>query len=523
MSRRVNGPLLGALLALCTSLAPEGSLAQPSGSASPPNEPAQPKPIKGDGARASRAHELILELSTKEAHEELAKPEGDALLTLERALLAIYEGDCAEAATRLSDPILADVEEKSDLVVLARECELTMAGAVVREDADSGSWIRFQHSEDVALAPLFFEVVKSSRAVFERDLGVSMPYPIRIEVVRDQHGLSAMTGLPLSAARTTGTIGIAKWGRVVIVSPRATQDGYPVFDTLAHELVHLALTRGSRDRAPLWLQEGVARSMETSWRTASPFDHVPSADSVAAYGIAMSIGPDIDAIGPSIALLPSAEQAAVTYSKVESFMGFYGRRAGAGAMPKLLSALKEAGGDDVNQIIERVSGTSFSTWSEQWKAELAASAPSLSERDRPGAKPPKELKEVRQRYRLGELLLERGHAAAAVKELERGKELMGDEAPIRALLARALMTVGSTSDAKALVERSEDVHHNDSSWWSMRFALGVPDVDFAIRLAIMLAPYDPRAACEEKSAPVVPQDPARQALCTAARSKPRGR
>ena len=49
-----------------------------------------------------------------------------------------------------------------------------------------------------------------------------------------------------------------------------------------------------RNCAPLWLQEGVARSEETRWRTPLPFDEAPGADEVAAYGQKRGMGPEID-------------------------------------------------------------------------------------------------------------------------------------------------------------------------------------------------------------------------------------
>ena len=51
--------------------------------------------------------------------------------------------------------------------------------------------------------------------------------------------------------------------------------GYPWLDTLAHEMTHLALSQGTRDRAPLWLQEGVAKREETRWRDPSPSTTCP--------------------------------------------------------------------------------------------------------------------------------------------------------------------------------------------------------------------------------------------------------
>ncbi len=99
-----------------------------------------------------------------------------------------------------------------------------------------------------------------------------------------------MTGLPEQAARTTGTVAVAKWGRVTMISPRATDRGYPWLDTLAHEMTHLALSRGTRDKAPLWLQEGVAKREETRWRIEEPLDDVPAIDAVAAVGIEKGLG-----------------------------------------------------------------------------------------------------------------------------------------------------------------------------------------------------------------------------------------
>ena len=65
---------------------------------------------------------------------------------------------------------------------------------------------------------------------------------------------------------------MARWGRVTLLSPRASRHGFPWQDTLAHELVHLALSRATRDFAPLWLQEGVAKRQEQRWRDPRPFD-----------------------------------------------------------------------------------------------------------------------------------------------------------------------------------------------------------------------------------------------------------
>ena len=94
-------------------------------------------------------------------------------------------------------------------------------------------------------------------ALIARTLG----HPHRLDLLeqlaqgeRTVEQLADKTGLSITAARTTGPVAHAKWGRVVMISPRAAPKGYGFLDTLAHELSHLAQTRASKDLAPLWLQ-----------------------------------------------------------------------------------------------------------------------------------------------------------------------------------------------------------------------------------------------------------------------------
>jgi hypothetical protein len=186
-------------------------------------------------------------------------------------------------------------------------------------------------------------------------------------------------------------------------------------------------------------------------------------------------------------------------------------------------ALRDASDpDQVDELIETVSGTPFATWSDRWKAHLYERGKELPEELRPGAPAPKELKDVRKRVRLGELLLGRDHADAAAVELARGHDALPREALVRALYARALSRSGKAEEAKKLVERPEDVYSNDPVWWSMRGKLGVGDVDVARRTAVSRGPYDPAIACGELDPPAVPDAPDLAALCRAARAKPQG-
>jgi hypothetical protein len=443
----------------------------------------------------------------------------DPYMVLERARLALYDGDCDAAALALSDPTVAklDAQEyeghyEAGLGDIARGCARAIAGTSVFEDKAANVWIRFQDDDDRALAPLLVETLVKARETLTRDLGVDWPKPTRVVVVRDLHALSAMTGLPYESASTTGTIGVAKWGRVTLLSPRASQHGFPWRDTLAHELTHLAVTHASGDRAPLWLQEGLAKREEIRWRASSPFDDRPSPESVVAYGIQKHIDVPLDKLGPSIAMLPSADQAMVAFAEVTSFVRTMVEQSGDEATKKLLKALRDH--VPVDEALTTATGSSLGAWDKKWRAHLASV----------GASPPasllasesKDARTMREHVRLAELLIGRDHKDDAVVELDKlGGPFLFDPR-VRYLKARALE--GSGPVARRVLGDPAEIAASYAPWWAIRGRLARADGDGEAAgdfvEAVAEDPFDVEAACESLDGSARAGEP----LCEAAKA-----
>ena len=530
-TRRPSSPLA---LPVVAKLAAAGSLllaasalaalpaSKPALTAQPSHNP-PPRPLLGDLARAERARDATLEMNLPAARDVLRDADpSDTALAIERARLGIYEGDYDGASMLLSRADLAATEEGAELSSIALGCARGMAATEeVRDDA-RGVWVRLQDDDDRALVPMLTDVAARVREMLIKELGVELPRPLRIDLVRDQFTLAATTGLPEEAARTTGTVAVAKWGRVTMISPRATPRGYPWLDTLAHEMTHLALSRGTRDKAPLWLQEGVAKREETRWRAPEPLDDFPPVDAVAAVGMEKGLGRPIDKLGPSIAMLPTPEQASVAFAEVQSFIRFWAKEAGDDALPQLVLRLRVASRlEDVTRAIQDVSSVDFATWDKRWRAYLAGVPKELPAELTPGAHIPR-AKDISRRLRLGELLDGRGHAKAATIELSRAQSLIPGDGTVRCALAAALLSSGDRAAAAALVEKTEDVHTHSGRYWSLRGLL-FPDrePERSFSLGVAADPFDPPVSCEEKASPDLPGDPIRAALCEMARRAPR--
>ena len=484
-----------------------------------------------DKLHVIQAEEAILGLDYDVARKHLAAADpGDPDANRERGRLALYEADCDAAVNTLSTPEILATDEGANLADMARGCARVTAATVLDEDKEHSVWIRYQDEADRALTPIIVDTVVKARDTLTKDLGVSWPKPTRSIVVRDLLALSAMTGLPDDSAKTTGTVAVAKWGRVTLLSPRASSHGYQWRDTIAHELTHLAVTRASVDRAPLWLQEGIAKREEVRWRPPGPFDDRPSPDAIAQWGIRKKIDLPLDKLGPSIAMLPSADAAMVAFSEVTSFVRYFADHAGTDPLPKLLGSLGERKLDQshrtVDEALVAVTSADLKAWDERWRVDLAArSLDPLPPFFGGGAAIP-DAATSREKVRLAELLFGRGHAQSALDTVVDLPKVFLEDPSVRYLRARSLESLGKSEDARTALGGPADVTSGYGPWWAIRgrLARSAGDgatADSSFAEAIALDPFDVEAACEiappgTNPAGVAPPYPH---LCSAAQAR----
>lgn len=503
-------------------------------------------PFRQEASSDTTSKEQLAPLDVRRADYAITKIELDAAeMILEgevgpeaaraRARLAIYRADCEGALSHLASEAARRAKGAQQLLDLATRCKGATAGAVVIQDEDAGVWIRVQDESDKVLAPLIIEVAERARLGLEKDLGVDLPRPLRIDLVRDLFSLSAVSGLPLEAAETTGTVAVARWGRVTMVSPRAMQRGFPWADTLAHEITHLLLSRASADRAPLWLQEGIAKREEHRWRQAYPFDDDPDFSEKAYRALRDGKAVGVDSIGPSIAMLPSAEAASIAFAEVTSYMDFWIAQNGPHALSLLLAELEVAPDEDT--AMRGVSGYSVSEWQVLWREELAkrfAEAPisrdELEPTERLGPHA------VQRSMRLTELLTLEGFfpqaAELSAPDLDRASHV----AALRFMTGRAAL-LAQRDDADELLGSLDQVDAAHPGWLALRsrrrqLVQTDPEAALLLAQATELDPLLPEVACggtpwvgkttTNRQSPAEESEPAGEdsPLCAHARSLP---
>jgi tetratricopeptide (TPR) repeat protein len=455
--------------------------------------------------RLDEAERALAELSA--SHAEV--PE----VLFEQARLRFYQGQYGEAV-RLADRALALANIHEQKPWRAMRGLMAQTEEVSRDferhaSADGRYVVLHPPGKDAVLAEYALEVVADADRALQRVFGVTLPGPLRIEIYPSPETLSQVSALTVEQIKTTGTVALSKFNRLMITSPKALVRGYPWADTITHELVHLVVSRLTGDRAPVWLQEGTAKLFERSWRAKGAELLLDSAasgllQSAAANGKLLTF----DQMHPSIAMLPSEDDAALAFAEVATFMQLYVERHGQPALRDAFAQIKR--GVDAREALAKAAGVAFSRLEADWRASLpqkseASALRRLKPRFKVGEGPNDESSEVaegdaRRYLRIGDLLWDRGRASAASREYAKAHRADPTDPIVAARFGRAALQAGDAQAAvDALtpqVERYPGHAPSHALLGAARLQLGQREAAReALDEAIWINPFDPDPHC----------------------------
>ncbi|GAB4263835.1 MAG: hypothetical protein Kow0092_15020 [Deferrisomatales bacterium] len=376
------------------------------------------------------------------ADELLEKDPSDPRAQALDAHVLFFEGRYREALDRLEGGSAGPFRD-----LVAATVEATR-GFHRRESAHFA--VFWDDPKDEVLVEPALEALEAAREALAAELGFEPEGRVRVEIYPTVESFTAVSTLTRREVETSGTIGLCKFNRIMLTSPRATLWGYRWRDTLCHEYVHLAVFRLSRGLAPIWIHEGIAKYLEGSWRGVVG-ELAPSAQALLARRLEEDRLISLEEMSPSVAKLPSAEDTALAFAEVATMVQFLVERRGRDAPERLVAALA-AHGDD-RAALEAVWGDTFDSFQEGWRRwakelplrredvqvvglRLAEHARGEGEEEAPG-----EIRDPRARdyARLGDLLRGRGRPRAAAAEYAKAYAAAPDAPGIAAKHALGLL------------------------------------------------------------------------------------
>jgi len=112
-----------------------------------------------------------------------------------------------------------------------------------------------------------------------REIGYDLDYfpeeKVLVEIYPKAEGFTSVSSLSQRQIEVSGAIGICKFNRIMIISPRCLVYGYRWLDALVHEFIHYLIAKITGLNIPLWLNEGLSKYYETRWRVREPKYLIP--------------------------------------------------------------------------------------------------------------------------------------------------------------------------------------------------------------------------------------------------------
>ncbi len=467
----------------------------------------------------SRASDLIDALHLDEAEQVLAgldaeHPDAPGP-TFQRSMLAFYRGNYA-AAVELSaramvlsgdDHVLANWRSMHDV----QQATQTLTASYVHERSSDGRYVvSFPEGVDRVLLPYAMQTLVAADRALSEVLGAQVPGPIRLEIYPSADALAQVSTLTKDQIQTSGTVALCKWNRLMITSPRALVRGYPWTDTIAHELTHLYISYVTQDRAPVWLQEGCAKLLERRFRDPqAAFVLDPASRTLLERANRDGRLLRFEQLHPSIALLPSQDDAGLAFAQVSTFMDRFVSTHGPAALRAALSLVGK--GVDAREALARAADTRFAELERAWrstlpKAESEHAPRKLARRFRAGHDTaPDESQDVasvaaRRFLRLGDLLWSRHHVRGAMLEYDKAHKADADDPIVAARLSRAALDAGDPARSLGAVEpllaRYPEHAPTHAVCGAALLALG-REVEARSELfeAVRINPFDPEPHC----------------------------
>jgi tetratricopeptide (TPR) repeat protein len=338
--------------------------------------------------------------------------------------------------------------------------------------------LRLHEAGDGVLAEYALDALEKAYEFLGRDLGYQPTAPVRIEIFPDHERFHAASSLSKRDIEVAGAVGICKFDKVMLLSPRVLLRGYRWIDALVHEYVHYVIVKLSDDKAPIWIHEGAAKHEEARWRSAGSLYLSPMNRTLLAEALRTGEFVTFAQMEPSLVRLETPQQVQLAYAEAASSVEFMLNRVGYSGLQEIFRHMGRAEMRGAKGPIEQVLGIPFAAFEDEWKQFLQAKqftpVPGVQLTQykvvEKGAGGADQLEQealqsaaVERDLALGDLMRQRGRFDATVYYYERARKGRPDSTFVLNKLARALLAAQRTPEAVPHLLRALEVYPDYST------------------------------------------------------------
>ena len=321
------------------------------------------------------------------------------------------------------------------------------------------------HPDDKILNFYAFEALDAAYDILGGGLGYFPNHKVTVEVYPTAESFNVASSLSKRDMETSGAIGICKFNKIMMLSPRCLAFGFRWMDTLTHEYTHYLIMEKTRNNCPLWLHEGIAKYCETLWRAAPAGKSLfltPQSKNLLSQNKDKLIS--FSRMSPSLVKLNTQEEVALAFAEVSLAVD----RIGLPDINKILSAL--GGGADIDGAFKKVLGkdvAEFEAVNSSYIAhagfdETPGAVLDSTKLKSPGVDEVSEFVplDAANYISLGDRFVENGMIPAAAEEYRKAEQVEPNNPVVLNKLAKILFSQGSVEDAILKVKKAAAANPN---------------------------------------------------------------
>ena len=225
-----------------------------------------------------------------------------------------------------------------ELRLHVRQTQTALKGFKAYKTAHFDIW--YEPGEDAVLMPYLGDALEKAYANYGEELGVRPTQRIRVELFSDPVRFHRSSTLSRRDIEEKGAVGVCKFNKVMFLSPGALLRGYRWLDTAAHEYVHYLIVLATKNRAPIWLHEGIAKYLEKKWRGGEGGFLHPGEEALLYDAREKNIYVPFKKMEPSLIYLDTPQEVHLAYAEAASAVDFIQRTMGENALVRLLAGIR---------------------------------------------------------------------------------------------------------------------------------------------------------------------------------------
>jgi tetratricopeptide (TPR) repeat protein len=428
-----------------------------------------------------------------------------------KAMVEYYKGNYAEAleyGKRVETSNKAINEKFSPLDYFLKVSEF---GLKFKEINTKHFNIRYIHPKDKILISYAEGVLEKAYYEVGLDIDYYPKVPIVVEIYPDLKSFTEASTLSENDIKTTGVVGICKFNRIMILSPRLLPKGFSWFDTLTHEYTHYLVFIKSQNKTPVWIHEGIAKLEEKRWNDKDSDVITPFYETLLALALRDNKLVSIEKMHPSFGKLDTAYEAQLAFAQSGSMIEYLVNTWGNSAIVNLLDNLRKTG--DYKLSIKMVTDKEFDSFYDSWVRYLKAKKLSVKIPDvevnelrftesgpsQDGSEDLINIDDVKAREysRLGDMLRTRGRLKAATYEYEKATHFEPTSPVVLNRLTSVKTDLGQYDDAeqilRPIIELYPDYVDTHLNLGRIYFNKGnFKKAEQELKIALSINPFDPK-------------------------------